>query len=1087
MIVSGQLTTDPIPRSLKDASAEKFICEGFIESIFFALNNPQIDVLTKYNVGANQKVYSSDVEIPLSMRDARLFVIALSRIPGKERQTLLSRFVNMLHGSLQSILANHNVKSVFTSSPLCTGFLARTLTVCSTMIDIVSAGDQLLENLCDCVGQLHYNLPILSIRKDECTVNGLSCSTSMSRRESYFMSLWPDWESPALPFVEVSNFIDPLLGDDIAKYRMVLANSLEIGFESAKYDECHLIFASWNASAKIYSFEKSIWAGPSTAKAMTELTSAQKIYQIRNDIFHLYKELVQNGNDIPESYLSLRLQQKQKDSREFFDPCRGVNHLKLAIPETLKMMQAMVSLLTNKNDTDVTAGDFTLMEALLSYISFLLAMCTTSDLDLFSELSSCKNTQSGHHIRCSMNSMDDGEHSEDSDDSFEDDEIHNDCQMNGLSKLCQLCRIIGASPCHPDWLDDRCHLRQGMSEQFCLEYSAEIVRVLTDFGVLAFSYYGKCLSSVFSAYNLDDSNVAFDGSSLLRFVQGAQNMELGSDFRLSAKDWEHGISQAFDVDVEIIHSVFNGLTCKNSEAVKEMFASYSGQLIKGKLQDNFGSADGNAPEYRSGGEWDLLLSDALISPCSRLDVSTEEASRIYLGSNCIQWRRVLNCIVNSLVPANALLRFSLNGSKGRTRHRAIHEDYGEIPLRSFFSVACQTSPIHTTFEARMNLSRSDVLHDLKGIITKNLCFLGEVQSCYFCNEMTRKTAGAAFGHLVASEKDIMNVKGVLLMRNALVAVSEFASKSKVKKGAKLPHVLDALIDSSTFIGSHTYDHESYLLFCLKAKEMKICTIVEESIDLRTSLNNYPCQGACVGCWDWVRRPLNEIRVISAIIQGDYKNIAKPNVRSIFITLVKHVLASEPRKPLGVECSELFSLKQTLLDLWGNLGSKQLQALIKNDICVIGNNSIAALSSDRSTLINISRQLSSFISTLLTVSSYADSNANVDVMFSTILNVLKDTVQHWVGKNGLRHIMCILCALSVRYGTLIDIGDLLLTMTKKRMTQGTNEHLLDLELFYRYLLGKNIDIFVDSGWYTIPSYEETQYLVIMDRYAQVPQP
>jgi hypothetical protein len=109
------------------------------------------------------------------------------------------------------------------------------------------------------------------------------------------------------------------------------------------------------------------------------------------------------------------------------------------------------------------------------------------------------------------------------------------------------------------------------------------------------------------------------------------------------------------------------------------------------------------------------------------------------------------------------------------------------------------------------------------------------------------------------------------------------------------------------------------------------------------------------------------------------------------------------------------------------------------------------------------------------------------MFSTILNVLKDTVQHWVGKNGLRHIMCILCALSVRYGTLIDIGDLLLTMTKKRMTQGTNEHLLDLELFYRYLLGKNIDIFVDSGWYTIPSYEETQYLVIMDRYAQVPQP
>lgn len=1055
VMVSGQLTADPVPRNLKDALPEKFICEGFIESIRSALNDPQMDIINKYNGFANQKAYSSDVEIPLSIRDARLFAIALCRIPGKERQTLLSRLVHMLHDSLLSIVSNHDLRNLFHASPLCTGFLARTLTACSSIIDIVSAGDQLLENLCDCIGQLHYNLPNLSIRREECNENGAFGITSRFRRESCFMSLWLDWESPALPYVEVRNLIDPLCCEDIAKYRTTLVYAFEIGCESAKHDYCHLIFASWNASAKMCSFEKSIWTGPSNAKAMAELTNAQKIFQLRNDIFHLHKELVQNANEMPESYLSSRLQKLNRDHPEFYDPCRGVNYLRLAMTEVIKMLQTLVSSLADNNEVGVRSDDFILMEALLSYASFLLAMCTTSDLDLFSVLFPCKRTQRGDNNRGSRNSMDEAEYSEDSDDSFEDEEIHDDSQMDGLSKLYQLCGMIGASPCHPDWLDDRCKLRQGISEQFCLENAAEIIRILTDFGITAFSKYGKCLSEVFSVYNLSDSKSVVDGSSLLRFVRGAQNVELGSDSSSSTKEWEHGISQAFDVNTDVIHSVFTGLPCKNAEASKEMFASHSGQLIKGRLQDNFGSADGNAPEYRAGGEWELLLSNALISPCSRLDVSTEKASQIQLGSTCIRWRRVLNCIVNTLVPANALLRFSLNGSKGRTRHRAINGNCGEIPPKN---IACQTSPMHTRFKAGMDFSRLEFLHTLKGIVSKNLCFLCEVQSSSFCEAVVQKAAGAAFGHLVTSEKDITNVKGVLSMRNSLIAVTEFASKSKFKNGVKLSDALDLLIDSPVFLGSPTFDHESYLLFCLKAKELKIYTIVEEAVDLRTILSKYPCQSTCAKRWDWTRCPLNEIRIINAIIQGEYKNITKPKVRSTFIVLMKNVIASEEREMCGIERSALLSVKQTVLDLWGNLGSKQLQTLIKNDICVIGNNSIAALSSDRSTLFHVSYQLSSFIAALLSVSAHSDSNENNDIMFSTILNVLEETVQHWVGKNGLGHIMCILCVLSIRYGTLVDVGNVLLTMTKKKMAQGLNQYLLDLELFYRYLLGKKIFVY-----------------------------
>jgi hypothetical protein len=96
--------------------------------------------------------------------------------------------------------------------------------------------------------------------------------------------------------------------------------------------------------------------------------------------------------------------------------------------------------------------------------------------------------------------------------------------------------------------------------------------------------------------------------------------------------------------------------------------------------------------------------------------------------------------------------------------------------------------------------------------------------------------------------------------------------------------------------------------------------------------------------------------------------------------------------------------------------------------------------------------------LLEAAPFKHSNDNATKMFHTIFEVLKATIQHWVSRKGLKHVTYIMCVLALRFGKLKDIGDTLLNMTKERSVQQTeDQHILDLEVFYEFLLGKKIDV------------------------------
>ena len=133
-------------------------------------------------------------------------------------------------------------------------------------------------------------------------------------------------------------------------------------------------------------------------------------------------------------------------------------------------------------------------------------------------------------------------------------------------------------------------------------------------------------------------------------------------------------------------------------------------------------------------EFELLLSDALIGSCSTLDVSqpsdkgsSEEgktSSDLHmqptldiLCRQVLQWKRILRSSVDAMVTVNALLRFCLNGAKGRQQHRTMVDDTntGMMPRSTY-----QTSPIRENIRDRNAASSKKLSYfQLKKTVSKS--------------------------------------------------------------------------------------------------------------------------------------------------------------------------------------------------------------------------------------------------------------------------------------------------------------------------------------------------------------------------------
>jgi len=1089
-IITGNLTCDPLPRTVKEASPERFICEGFIQSIGAALVDPESTILNISSVDKNSKIQVSDEEVPLSIRDARLFVVALSRTPRKEQLMLTAKLVNTLASALISLNDDENLRSLLISERAYAGFVARAVTVCSTIIDMASSGKLLLESLCQYIGPLHYHLPSF-IEVEDANAARQECLTDWYKRESCFMGLWPDWEMASLPSVNANAKIDPLSSDDIANYKLLLDIALELGFQTAPTDMCHLAFASWNASAKLCGIDNEVWVGPSTANDMSNRCDAAKLTSIRDDICHIYQELVNDESTTPDSYLSGQLRRKRRRNAGTSGQNRGIEFLKAGVSESIKMLADLSSAAHDRNEAASPSAECVVAEATLSYLSFLTAMFTTSGTDLLTALvRRDKNRRKRKNSSFSGDSMGDVEMDDDcseesgesggfGDHDFDDDEDEEEAQMDGITRLHHVCNVLGASPFHPDWLDATCRLRPGINETTSVELAEQMLRAVTDFGTEAFAQYARVLSKVISTCASDNAKSVVDGSSALAVFRGIRHVEPESGSTATDLQWQNDIAEAFNLDITIVRAIFIGLPCKNTNSVKESFSMNSAHRIRGKLQDFLASGSGwlpNASEYRAGGEWELLLSDALVGPCSVLDLSdsldstksgatasdpSSDAGLLSdpalktLCSDVLRWKRVLRSTINTMVTVNALLRFGLNGAKGRAQHRATNLENDEIGGRTASHLSYQTSPIRQHIRDRNASSANMSTTQLKDSVCKALCLLAEVQSCGFTSQIIQQSARSATCHLVGVDNDVLNLEGVHAIRNSLVGMKELSKAQGLRRQVNAHNVVDKLVESMGSSDLIADDFETKLLFCLGSpSDLKANTIVESSIDLRKMLQK--CGHSEIysdlPSWDWSASPNEEIQFLTQIIQGQHKNIVSASIRSRVIVRLRDALDAEDGKLAQLDFKPDSTVKKAILKHWSSLATSPLQALVKNDICIVGSKTSSASSDDEKTLaFEISRQLCAIIGRLLGAVTAKDSK--VEKMFGTVLKVLKASMQHWVYEKELNHVMCTMCILAMRLGTVTDVGTELLHIVKKRGSAQADQDLFILELFYRFLQGK----------------------------------
>jgi hypothetical protein len=145
-----------------------------------------MNIVKKYKVENNRKIQISDEEVPLSNRDARLFAVAVAKTPQKERRILVAKLVNMLHNCLKSLRTVVAMQEVLVSSPIYSGFVARVLIVCSTIIDVISSGKLLVDYVCEYIGQLHYHLPSFIITDETIDTRTQECVNDCYSQESFF-------------------------------------------------------------------------------------------------------------------------------------------------------------------------------------------------------------------------------------------------------------------------------------------------------------------------------------------------------------------------------------------------------------------------------------------------------------------------------------------------------------------------------------------------------------------------------------------------------------------------------------------------------------------------------------------------------------------------------------------------------------------------------------------------------------------------------------------------------------------------------------------------------------------------------------
>lgn len=955
------------------SAAVQNLCSAFLNSLdhfIEGLSNPP---------KISEIIVTTSDEFLLSLRDARLFALAVSILPAVRQKAIMSRFIGILHKGMQSYQVYNNGD---------TGFIARAIILCACIVDLVLRPD-LAKLLVKEVEASNYSIPRL---KDQDQSEDDQTRAIFSTEN--FQSIFAAWQSSLRPntgsiyFSPVSQVIENK-NDDKAISAVILM-AFTLGFESALNDGCHLLLSAWNAAAKLSSWRSQTWDGPVSATGLKSLNVEERIMMIRVDMCELH-----NLDDL--------------SFNDSASPHRRKDHLLRG----LSSAEMMLTLLTKKTVEKSLGASamFAYYEALPLFVSFIISMhCRPglNDMGLIQRVQKGASSSRGSPPRTSTDHF-----VVDSDLKNYDttSAVGSVLRMNALTRLHQACLVIGAAPCYPDWLDKNCRLRNDILPSVAVDSANRALLSLTALGMEVWRSYLDAMRQVLDVLNQAGNKTMKGGESIavhLFLAQQQHPADLSESFYSK-------VAYLCGIDASVYSTLFISLSSVQRLAGDALVANSAQQILGAYFFKSWKVFPG---ERRANGQWELMLSEILQASALKIRSSTIASEQVLDALASVhRWRRVLVSIVNAIVPTAALLRFGINEGKGLPTHSLCKDK--PIP-GSIVSSISEESP-------EKMLKKNERSGDAIGVAVKDaLSFLACVSAHSSHDEDIRLTSRAAATHLLENSSDFNDLVSLWSAMICCNAVGDLMNwlRNDTDKPESQKSVAYAIMETTLTQFSDTpgeeidddgmniialdesldIDKKMALLSCLGINKLKVGKILGSRIELELSLLMSKSS------------KIDPTRLLLTLLLEQGLSIrSRIFSTEILIDLCSPLLGTTSGDTN--DCDFVLAAVATLLD---ELSDDEVRELTKNLLCNMNSPSEESLI--------LSKKTAALISHIACCAPHGITTGNVcKIIFDEML----DSMDKWARSSSQRHMMRLLCLLASRFRSLDAAGRRVISHMKEK--------------------------------------------------------
>lgn len=765
-------------------SSDRQLCEadlalarGFIDGIDEVLGN-----LRSLVESCGSVTLALEEGVPLSLNHARLLGAAMCRLPSHLRVTLLTALLDTVAVGIDRVARNETAKQLLSAHAECSGFLARTVSLCASLAVILTCGHSLPEALLKLVGTSSVSLSPPTSPSDQ----------GMLRAEVAFVSLFDSSENSELSASDLT--ASTMAKAQSEKLQLILEKALELSFGSATRDHCYLLFASWTNLGK-----NELWLATRSVPGVNPYSGVVSedipglLVQLRDDMCYVHR-LIQKAGRASLAAPFLRV----IDQKDQVNKAAGKKQLAATVKRELRAMVLKATSLCRDvlstfvpEDPDmnqeIPCEVFALLEALCVYISFAISSFTKPDVDFFSYVRSKMTDMRSARRSRGYSSESDYPSEAESNDS-------RDVVAEALDRLQNVCSAFGAVPAHPDWLDSECQAWEGVTFQEASEVASLAIGALTRLASVSLARARSCSCQALSnakGMNPEIATLAADLVRLRNFDISLPNQVRGTatptDDALSSPDENDlmaDIAAVCAIDPSIA-KVWMGRSLEHTrEAEKRFWMRCSNQRIIGGLcaqhviRDEVVS-DLESPELRATGEWELLVVAALTSVGIHTPLMTQaaEAGLDYaIMDQAEMWEGVYRAALDSIAPAAALQRFAL-AEGGRREH----------PLKQVDSSFEDFDPLLLDCQHESKTSASGAVKDT---VTKALVLVAKDMNA---NDLV---CDAIASSLVVDPMAFVLLQGVVVTRFVLSTLSRLCDALDTKaKETEIAGALSSIVQA----------------------------------------------------------------------------------------------------------------------------------------------------------------------------------------------------------------------------------------------------------------------------------------------------